>query len=528
MEEEKKLNFHSESLQAIIEEHIFKVNKYKGYEALLSEIFQRRAKEYDYSDAEMEEQIKTFVNNVERIVFIPGEVYYPKNSSAHYHPAVAQIAFKKDYFEEIRDSSIDNSNFDAGEYFFEIFTHEVYHAISRKNPNEIGLSRKTHFGVIDSVINEAFTEVAAARTVYKRTEEDFKKLNRKVTGYHDIAFVPGLIANVIGESEKTVLKAGMDGSDALESLILSKYPNELHKDVKKAFKKFKYYLDSYHKHSDKPLERISDRDKQVIEKSLIEMENVAEELFFNQVKNDSRMCDIDFSAEINYRSNGVFQPFGEALQDLLDNKILDNSNWKKINEETKDKRKRTIDVLKGLETVAVSRENITNKAALTELETLAKNGTLIENLEDINKKYGLNVLSFDENRKKAYEDGKEVVIFPRNSKYRDMITSEDYHNFVTWDNTFESIETMRVFNKKAKAFNLYKVAGVFAKGVKIAVKGVSGVFKRIFNKKDDDTKLLTDGEDVATFNSRTFDDEIRVDPSTINFKANTKTIDAKK
>lgn len=530
MEEERKLNFHSESLQAIIDKHIYKFNKYKGYEALLSEIFQRRAKEFGYTDEEMEKQIETFVGNVHRIVFIPEDVYYPKNSSAHYHPATSQIAFRKEYFEQIRNSSIDNSKFDAGEYFFELFTHEVYHAISHKNPNEIGLSQRKTFGVVDTVINEAFTEVAASRTVYRRNEEDFRKQNKKVTGYYDIAFVPGLIANVIGESEKTVLKAGMDGCDALECLILSKYPKELHKDVKTAFQKFKFYLDAYYKRSDKPLERISDRDKNVIEKSLIEMENVAEELFFTQVKNDPRVCDIDFAAEISFRFNGVYSPFGDSLKDLLDNKIMEDSNWGKINDATKDKRKRMIDVLKCLETAATVRDNISDKVALKEVDRLAKSGELLADLPNVNKRYGLNIISFDESRKKAYEEGKETVTFPKDSKYRSMIISEDFHDFASWDNTFESIETMKVFNKKSKQFNLYKVAGVVVKGVKGVAKGVTGIFKRILNKKDDDTKLLTDGDnkDTDTFNARTLDDEVRVEPSTINFKPNSKPIEVKK
>lgn len=530
MEEERKLNFHSESLQAIIDKHIYKFNKYKGYEALLSEIFQRRAKEYGYTDEEMEKQIETFVGNVHRIIFIPEDVYYPKNSSAHYHPATAQIAFRKEYFEEIRNSSIDNSKFDAGEYFFELLTHEVYHAISHKNPNEIGLSQRKPFGIVDTVINEAFTEVAASRTVYRRNENDFKKQNKKVTGYYDIAFVPGLIANIIGESEKTVLKAGMDGSDALENLILSKYPKELHKDVKTAFNKFKFYLDAYHRHSDKPLERISDRDKNVIEKSLIEMENVAEELFFTQVKNDLRACDMDFAAEINFRFNGIYNPFGNSLKDLLDNKIMENSNWSKINDATKDKRKRMIDVLKCLETAAIARDDISDKAAIQEVDRLAKSGELLDNLPNVNKRYGLNIISFDENIKKAYEEGKEVVTFPKESKYRTMIISEDFHDFAPWDNTFESIETMKIFNKKSKQFNLYKVAGAIVKGVKGVAKGVTGIFKRILNRKDDDTKLLPDGDDIDTdtFNARTLEDEIKVDPSTIDFKPNSKTIDVKK
>ena len=94
MEEKNGLNFHSESLQIIIDKYIGEVNKYKGYEALLSEIFQRRAKEYDYSDAEMEEQIKRFTENVKSIVFIPESIYQPKGSSAHYHPAISKIGFR--------------------------------------------------------------------------------------------------------------------------------------------------------------------------------------------------------------------------------------------------------------------------------------------------------------------------------------------------------------------------------------------------------------------------------------------------
>ena len=528
MEEKNGLNFHSESLQIIIDKYIGEVNKYKGYEALLSEIFQRRAKEYDYSDAEMEEQIKRFTENVKSIVFIPESIYQPKGSSAHYHPAISKIGFRKEYFDDMRKASAENAKFDVGEYFYEVFTHEVYHAIAHKSENEIGLSQKKVFGIVDTTIDEAFTEVAAARTVYNRTEVDFEKQRRKVTGYQDVAFVPSLIANIIGESEKTVLKAGMDGSDALEKLILSKYPKTLHKDVKTAFSKFKFYLDAYYKHSNKPIEMISKRDKGIIEKSLIEMENVAEEMFLNNVKNDSRVCDTDFAAEVAFRAENIRNPFGRAINDLINNTIFDIENSNKISKETKPKRKSQIDLVLGIETAAYFRDDIIDEEALKEVDELAKNGTLLEQIDNINNKYGMRLLPILEQRKKVYLESNEVISLPRECKYKSMIQKDDFHDFNEWDNTFESIETMRVFGKKSKEFNLYKVAGVLAKGIKGAAKGIVGIFKRVLNRKDDETPKLPEGDTDDIDHGYKFDEEIKVDPSTIDFKPNNQTIDVKK
>lgn len=527
MEEKNGLNFHSESLQVIIDKYICKVNKYKGYEALLSEIFQRRAKEYDYSDAEMEEQIKRFSENVNSIVFIPESIYHPKGSSAHYNPAASKIGFRKEYFDDMRKASAENAKFDVGEYFYETFTHEVYHAIAHKGENEIGLAQKKVFGIIDTTIDEAFNEVAASRTVYSRTEVDFEKQRKKVMAYHEIAFVPSLIANIIGESEKTVLKAGMEGCESLENLILSKYPEALHKEVKTAFCKFKFYLDAYYKHSNKPIERITKRDKGIIEKSLIEMENVAEEMFLSNIKNDSRVCDIDFATEVTFRAENIRNPFGRALNDLINNTIFDIDNSNKISKETKAKRKLQIDLVQGIETVAYFRDSITDEEALKEADELAKNGTLLEQIDNINKKYGMRLLPILEQRKKVYLESNEIISLPRECKYKSMIQKDDYHDFDEWDNTFESIETMRVFGKKSKEFNLYKVAGVLAKGIKGAAKGIAGIFKRVLNKNDE-TPELPEGDTDDIDHGYKFDEEIKVDVNKIDFKPKSDQIDVKR
>ena len=300
MDKEKKLKFYSESLQQIIDKYISEKREYRGFEPVLSEIFQRRAAEFEYTDQEMEEQIKRFVTNVSNICFKP-EGIISKKTGAHYHPATRTIAFNQDYFNYLKITSMNNPKFDCGEYMFEEFTHEVYHAITHIKPNEIGLSKNTPIGVVDMTINEAFTEAAASRTVFNRTEKDFINHTRKVSGYQDIVFVPELIANIIGESEKTVLKAGMAGSKELENLILSKYPQNLHKDVKKGFNKFKLHLDEFYKRNQIPLEKLTTRDKEMLERSISEMENVSNELLFHQIKNDTRPCTSELSGEYEYR-----------------------------------------------------------------------------------------------------------------------------------------------------------------------------------------------------------------------------------
>jgi hypothetical protein len=345
--------------------------------------------------------------------------------------------------------------------------------------------------------------------------------------YHEIAFVPSLIANIIGESEKTVLKAGMEGCESLENLILSKYPEALHKEVKTAFCKFKFYLDAYYKHSNKPIERITKRDKGIIEKSLIEMENVAEEMFLSNIKNDSRVCDTDFATEVTFRAENIRNPFGRALNDLINNTIFDIDNSNKISKETKAKRKLQIDLVQGIETVAYFRDSITDEEALKEADELAKNGTLLEQIDNINKKYGMRLLPILEQRKKVYLESNEIISLPRECKYKSMIQKDDYHDFDEWDNTFESIETMRVFGKKSKEFNLYKVAGVLAKGIKGAAKGMAGIFKRVLNKNDE-TPELPEGDTDDIDHGYKFDEEIKVDVNKIDFKPKSDQIDVKR
>ena len=54
-----------------------------------------------------------------------------------------------------------------GREMYALLTHEVYHAISHRNDKELGLSNIIGIGIygvpINTMVNEAFTEVAASR-----------------------------------------------------------------------------------------------------------------------------------------------------------------------------------------------------------------------------------------------------------------------------------------------------------------------------------------------------------------------------
>lgn len=516
MDKDKKLNPYSESLQEIINKYLSE-GIYGEFVPVLSEIFQRRAAEYGYSDNEMEKQLKIFTRNVVSICFKPQEMM--KGVAAHYCPPRGEIAFNRDFYNEQKQRAIDDPNYDFGEYFFEILTHEVYHAISHKKPNYIGLFKKGLFNVSDMVINEAFTETAASRTVFAATEDNLTRRDRIVTGYPSITFVPNLLAKVIGETEKNVLKAGMDGPDTLEELILSKYPKELHRDVKNGFNKFKFFLDEYYKRTENAKGRLSDRDVQIVEKSITEMENVALELFYHQVKNDPRACTAELAKEVNLREIRMFNCFGEISSNLEKRGLIPNIDF--LNQKNSvSKRKRSIDVFRNIERIAFIRDEISDDGILDELDKAAKDGSLDVKAEEIQKKYGIDVTKLDKFRIKKLAETQKWYELPGQDTYKDRITKEDYHDFAEWDNSFVSIETTKVLDRQLKKFDIYKVLGFVITGAKTVKNGMNKVFKRIF-KKSDENKLLPQGDsgqDTKSKSENTFDDEIRVDTSKINFK----------
>lgn len=209
----EKRVYDNEKLEKILNRYI-KEEKYGGFKPLLNEIFLRRAYEFGFDDRQMKKQIKNFVKKIDKIYFginISKEdedtlgIYYSRTK--HIYINCEHRDFKKDCIDYLE--------------MYEVLTHETYHAISKglkietNNPNVAIVDPKGMILLADAeeqdgeAANEIWTETAANRTSYKRTQEDDERFRANTNGYSNITFLVNLLSASFGIKEREILKAGI-------------------------------------------------------------------------------------------------------------------------------------------------------------------------------------------------------------------------------------------------------------------------------------------------------------------------------
>lgn len=249
MEEVEYIDCYSKSLQSIIDKYI-NSDKYGKFTPIISEIFQRFAYYFEYNDSEMENKIVNFTNNVKDIQFISEKALRKSVNNVtvgSYSIAdkiiilnLDSIHMKRkllDYFNRnqiFKDRVMDEENIDRviAIEVYNILAHEIYHAISKNGKNfgllEYDINNTKRNGI---ALNEIITEVASSTTSLNVNEYCFINNKKPTYGYDKITFFTRMLSDVIGVSEKEILKAGIKGREHFDNLIYSQFPEENHDDV---------------------------------------------------------------------------------------------------------------------------------------------------------------------------------------------------------------------------------------------------------------------------------------------------------
>lgn len=434
MEEKKVIQYYSDDIQSIIDKYITEY-RYGDFSEILVDIFQRRVYEYRLTDEELKDDLKTFVKRVQKIQIVPKDFFDGKGASAWYLANNKKIEISDELFKEFSERfSGDKTR--IGKEFYAVFAHEVYHAVSHKKDDEIGLSVRIPFqkNPANLVMNEAFTEVASSRTIYRRDENHLDLCTNPVSGYNVVTFAPNLLANAIGVSEREILKAGMQGNKSLEKLMCSRFPEDKKQDVKNLLNKFELHLQAYYKIliDDKFARTV--RGKDLFKHQICEITKSVYGLNYLQMSNDKREITEELLDEFSFRNENISKILENCIQGALKSGILSEEDIDSI--------------YKGVK--------------------LAGNVDL-KSMDVINE--------YRENLEKNNKSNKEKNNF---ISYKEKIKTEDYHDFLEWDNEEIFDKTLDVFENMQKKFNLRKIQAV---GLRIFRKAAVS-FKKLFNKKD--------------------------------------------
>lgn len=483
MKDKKVIHFYNEELQKIIDKYITEY-RYGDYVEVLSEIFQRRAKEFDYTNKEMEAQLKTFVKRVEKIEIIPKDFFEGKNASAWYLAERKKIELSDELF-SIYDKRFNGDRFKIGEEFYAVLSHEVYHAISHRKENEMGLAMKIPFQrePSNTVMNEAFTEVAASRTVYKRDKINFDTGKNQVSGYNEITFAPMMLASAIGVTEKEMLKAGMNGNDSLEKLMFSKYPKEDKEIVKNLLGKVELYLQALYKIASREAFMKSEKGKRLLKYQLVEITKSVYGLSYLQMSKDKRNIDGNLIGEMEFRNSVITRLLGNTRDYFLDRGALTEDDIKQIYDEVEasgDIGIKSVDLVAQAEIVLYFKQKGISPEIISKMQVWAKKGELRDNKDKLLQENGIDIQEYFEFRKKYWKDNGKQFRFDGQDDYKDKIKKSDYHDFAEWDNEEISRKTLELMESENKKFNFRKIEVIG----KRLINKTKGILKKIFTKRN--------------------------------------------
>ena len=260
---------YSKSLDKILDKYI-NLNTYGEIAPVLKHIFQKRASEFEFSDEEMENQIKVFCENCKKVTLGFSRRDRGSITAGFYSFAQKRI--------ELNNHPTEHSE------LYEALTHEVYHAISPSCLKYFNIDTyKLHDG---TALNEICTEKAATRASRKITPRNYLK----TSGYSSITPIISLLANATGVPEKQLLKAGLQNREELMKVIYSKFPGEgYNEEVEKLFKKVETNLDIIYNNTYKDKNVDKNIRKQIIAAAFQGIEEGAFELAAYQMNSDEKL-----------------------------------------------------------------------------------------------------------------------------------------------------------------------------------------------------------------------------------------------
>ena len=221
------LGYMNPGLQDVLNKYITQ-EKYGEFKAIIDEIMQRRAFEFDFSIERMTEEIERLANNLTTIRFMTDDEIKNKTTDdtmAVFKAKEKSILIDPEYYKKYSEYygkhfEPKTAKYLLGREMYALLTHEVYHAINYRENGDFGIIHQYKNGAISgSHMNEIVTESAATRTTMTKSNEDYQKGYMGTTGYQTTTCITNLLALAVGVSEKELLKHSMYDRAEFETFL---------------------------------------------------------------------------------------------------------------------------------------------------------------------------------------------------------------------------------------------------------------------------------------------------------------------
>lgn len=304
--------------------------RYGDYYAVIKEVFQRRAYEYEFTESEIKAQVANFVDNVKTVALVPDSVI--EDDAGAYVPKDEAIYLNKDYLIELERSG--KSPEEIGEEILETFTHEIYHAIVDRD-DDVGLSHYdyTTHTYTGNALDEIFTEVSADRASISRTSKEAEMYRAETTGYSDITFVVNMLSAGLGTTEKEILKAGIQDRDHLRRLFYSKFDSVSNAQFAEfeMFDKLESSLDVVYNCIYNSEEVDPSTNSQVLSTALASLYGSAYNLAIFQISNNRQEVDQEYVSSVAYRFYKMEKIMQDSLSNFRDKECISDEQVEYIN-----------------------------------------------------------------------------------------------------------------------------------------------------------------------------------------------------
>lgn len=212
-------------LRLFLNKWVGKMEVKNVYKPLLVDILMRRAFEFELSPEDISQDMQSLMDNLKciEIKTLPKKF---NTMGGVYNSATKTITLNARILDQLTQRRYDPK-------FYEILTHEVYHALSRDEKGNDRLSNiNSYTGRYNHSLLEVIVEKAADRCVYPRRGEAAPYFNQNAYGYSDITFMTDALAATYGVTEKEFLKNAIMGRNRLINFLASR-GNEPRKETAK-------------------------------------------------------------------------------------------------------------------------------------------------------------------------------------------------------------------------------------------------------------------------------------------------------
>ncbi len=207
-------DYKNDKLKSYLEYQISQMEVDDGIKPVLVEIILRRAYQYDLTNEEIEQDVINLKSNFK--LFSIGKMPHDfRDCAGLYIPNKKSILLQKEFLKNASEEEL-----------FEVFSHEVYHALHHdKDGNDILGSLNSITGQWNKSLLEAIVEKSAYRTVFNTEYTTNAYYNQNAYGYSDVVFILDAIEATYGVQEQALLRNATRGRNQL-CLFLSSIANE--------------------------------------------------------------------------------------------------------------------------------------------------------------------------------------------------------------------------------------------------------------------------------------------------------------